>query len=315
MLGPFDYDREVHTHLLWAMEGFTEYYAALSLRRAGLVSFDDYLEHIGDQIQAYEKRPGRFVQSLSQSSFETWTKFYRPTADAANRQMSYYLKGELVGLCLDLEIRRRTDQRSSLDDVFKLLYQRYGRQGIGFPESVYQETVEEVATSSFQEFFDRYIESVDPLPLDGMLDNAGIKVIRRWKPRDPESGDQDSTEPVAWLGIEVKDDANHVGLDVTTSYSDGPAASLLSPGDRLVALNGYAMEKVADLEKRLQDDHRPGDLVNLHFFRRNHLETVPVVLGSSPPNQIKLELVNDLSGQQAALLRDWLHYAPIPPSV
>lgn len=305
MLGPFDYDREVHTHLLWAMEGFTDYYAGIILRRSGLFSVQDYLDRLKDRIQAYEKLPGRFVQSLAQSSFETWTKFYKPGPDSPNRQISYYLKGELVGLLLDLEIRQRSHNQKSLDDVLRLLYQRYGRKMVGFPESVYQETVEEVGQSSFEEFFQRYIESVDQLPLDEMLGAAGIEVRRRWKPAQDNDGGETSSEPLPWLGVDVKW-AEERYLEVSTSYADGPAANLIAAKDRLIALNDYLVEKPEDLTKRLQTNHRPGDVVRIHLFRRGKLQHVSVVLAEAPCDAMEVKPIQDASEEARSMLTAWL---------
>jgi predicted metalloprotease with PDZ domain len=310
MLGPFDYDREVHTHLLWAMEGITDYYAGILLLRSGLYTLKDYLDRLKERIEAYEKRPGRFVQSLSQSSFETWTKFYRPGPDSPNRQISYYLKGELVGLLLDLEIRRRSQGQKSLDDVLRLLYQRYGRESIGFPEAVYQETVEEVCQSSFEEFFARYIESVDDLPLDQALASAGIEIRRQWKTlADDDAKDSASDTPIPWLGVDLKW-TEHAYIDVTTSYSDGPAVDWLSPQDRIVALNGYALESPEDLTKRLQANHRPGDVVSLHLFRRGKLQQVTMALGQAPYDQISVIPAQNPNPDAKALLSSWLGVSP-----
>ncbi len=308
-LGPFDYDREVYTRLLWAMEGLTEYYAGLLLLRAGLYQFDEYLERLATAIQTYEQQPGRFVQSLSQASLEAWTKFYHPGPETPNLQISYYLKGELVGLCLDLEIRRRSEGKASLDDVLRRLYDRYGRKRVGFPEAAYQEMVEEVSQSSFDDFFRRYVDSVDPLPLDDLLSWAGLTVQRQWKPTGSESEpvDRSPTVPRAWLGVKLRW-AHRAYVEVETSYRNGPAASRLAPGDRIVALNGFWVEKPEDVERRIEEDHVPGDVVTLHWFRRGRLETQATTLGQAPPNDVKVAVSDPMSDDQALRLRQWLTY-------
>ena len=133
-LGPFDYEKEVYTGLLWVMEGITSYYDTLVVCRAKLFSAERYFKKTAERIQKYEDKPGRKRQSLSSSSFDTWIKLYQPNENAPNCQMSYYEKGELVGMCLDLEIRHRTRGRRSLDDVLRLLYAEWARKGKGFPE-------------------------------------------------------------------------------------------------------------------------------------------------------------------------------------
>jgi predicted metalloprotease with PDZ domain len=315
MLGPFDYNREVYTHLLWAMEGFTDYYAFLLLRRSGLYSVNEYFEFLADEIKALESQPGRLVTSLARASFDTWISLYHPTPDFPNRSISYYLKGSLVGLLLDLEIRRRTDNQRSLDDVLRLLYERYGARGVGFPEEVYQSTAEEVAGGSLADFFARYIYGVDELPLDDALGWAGLEILRRIKNADlrkddeEKDGHQDEEEapsdpPFAWLGVECRPNLDHI--EIRTVYDPGPSAGLLYPGDEIVAIDTIRVRTADDLQTRIRADWRPGDTVLLQLFRRGRLETVSVTVGQSPPNEYKIRRVKDPSATQRALYESWL---------
>ncbi|MBX5467914.1 MAG: PDZ domain-containing protein [Firmicutes bacterium] len=310
-LGPFDYDRENYTHLLWAMEGVTDYYAGLTLLWAGLDTPLRYLEGLGERIQAYEKTPGRFQQSLSQASLEAWTKFYKPSPDSPNRTISYYLKGDLVGTCLDLEIRRRTQGQRGLEDVLHRLWDRYGRHQVGFPESVYQETAEEVVGSSLQDFFDRYVDGVDPLPIDEYLGWAGLVVERGWRPLpDAEEGDAAGpagSPPVparAWLGVEWDPEAR--APVVRVSLVGGPAAELLYPEDEVVALNRVRVRTRDQLMTRLERDFQPGDTVTVTVFRRDELVEVPVVLGPAPYTKVVVRPRADASAAERALFEAWL---------
>jgi len=312
MLGPFDYSQEVYTHLLWAMEGFTDYYAYLSLRRAGLYTVKDYLTAIADDLKSYERRPGRWVMSLEQSSFDTWMQEYRPDADSPNRAISYYLKGGLVGLALDLEIRRRTHNQRTLDDVLRLLFERYGRHGQGFPEPVYQATAEEVAGSSLADFFGRYIRGVAEVPFDELLATAGLTVERITKNpdrhTDDEAGDADEDAtgdpPLAWLGIETRTEGTQVL--VATAYDPGPAAGVLYAGDTLLALNGFRVDDAEAWATRIRVDHAPGDTVDITMFRRGELIHRPVTLAAAPPNEYKLVRVKTPTPEQQATYAAWL---------
>ncbi len=309
MLGPFDYNKEVYTHLLWAMEGFTDYYAFLTLRRSGLYSVSDYLNALSKKLENYEKRPGKFVQSLAESSFDTWIKFYRPDEDSVNRTISYYLKGDLVGTCLDLEIRRRTGNQFSLDTVLRRLYERYGEKGIGFPESQYQDTVEEVGNSSFQDFFDKYIYGTEPIPIDEALLTAGLRIDRQYsklKEDDTENSDSFSSQfPSPWLGIDTKNDGGYPVV-VAQIYSTGPAATLINAGDQIIALNGYQVKKPDDIKNRLEYDHHIGDTVAVSLFRQGHLLTVPVVLAPKPFDKVRIVPVDNPDPGQKTLFESWL---------
>ncbi len=315
MLGPFDYNREVYTHLLWAMEGFTDYFATLTLRYAELFNTKEYLDNLADNIKAYEKKPGRLVQSLAESSFDTWIKLYKPDADSPNRTISYYLKGDLVGTCLDLEIRRRTNRQYGLDEVLRRLYDRYGAHGIGFPESVYQETVEEVAGSSFEEFFQAYINGTTPVPFETFLGYAGLRLERSYK--NPNADDDDTKDkkttgqPLPWLGVDIGT-GDHQTLVVKVSYTSGPAADKLNPGDQLLAINGYQVKTEEDLKDRITLDHAIGDTIEVSYFRRGRLETVSLVLGTAPPDEVKILPEENATEDQKALYEAWLR-APWKP--
>lgn len=302
MLGPFDYTQEVHTHLLWALEGFTSYYAALLLKRSGLYSAADYLEALAEDVKRYESQPGRFVMDLARSSFDTWLGEYHPNADTPNRAMSYYLKGSLVGLALDLEIRGRTGGQKSLDDVLRLLFQRYGQYGRGFPEPVYQEAAEEVAGGSLAQFFGRYINGVDPLPLDALLATAGLTLTRQTA--DPDGSSRRARRPDAWLGIISGTEGGRAV--VRTAYDPGPAAGVLDPGDQLVALNGWRIPSAEALAERVRADHRPGDQIELTLFRRDRLIPRRLALGTAPPNQYRVERVAHPTPAQRATYEAWL---------
>jgi predicted metalloprotease with PDZ domain len=118
-LGPFDYENEVHTKNLWIAEGVTEYYADLTLHRAGLITRDEYLDSVSDRIEELQTTPGRLVQSAEMASFDAWIKYYRPDENSINTAVSYYTKGSVVGLLLDARVRKATNGAKSLDDVMK----------------------------------------------------------------------------------------------------------------------------------------------------------------------------------------------------
>src|SRR5262249_40248150 len=131
---PYDLEREQYTSLLWAFEGITSYYDDLLLVRSGLISEQDYLEVLGRNITSLLRTPGRSHQTVSEASWDAWIKYYRPDENTPNAQVSYYLKGSLVALALDLTIRSRTRGRKSLDDVMRTLWARFGQTGEAVPE-------------------------------------------------------------------------------------------------------------------------------------------------------------------------------------
>jgi len=323
MLGPFDYNHEVYTHLLWAMEGYTDYYAYLILRRAGLVTADEYLEQQASDIKSLELQPGRNWTSLSLSSFNTWIAWsFPPSGDLPNRYISYYLKGGLVGMLMDLEIRRRTQNQKSLDDVLRILMERYGSKGVGFPEHTYQEVVEEVAGGPMADFFARYVEGVDELPFEEFLSQAGLELKRRVKNPDRRKGggdaddDGEADRPYGWLGVVYprsfnarSADSESGGARLQTVYDPGPSAGLLYPGDEVIAVDTIRVTSGRDLDDRVRANFAPGTPVKIHLFRRGRLEEVMVTVGQAPPNDYKITRVKDPTPMQKAVYEDWLSTA------
>jgi len=188
---PYDLDAENYTTLLWAFEGITSYYDDLMLVRGGLIDEREYLELVGRSITNLVRTPGRLVQSLADASFDAWIKYYRQDENTPNAHVSYYLKGSLVALALDLAIRGRTDGRRSLDDVMRALWRGHGRTGVGVPEGGVERIAEGIAGFDLKRFFDQALRSTGELPLVKLLASAGVKLAMR----SPDTqGDRDSRD-------------------------------------------------------------------------------------------------------------------------
>ena len=174
-LGPFDYDRENYTHMLWVSEGLTEYTANLLTLRAGFHTPEEYLNTLAGQISAVENTPGNRVQPVSEASFDAWIRFYRPNENSPNSQISYYDKGEVIGAVLDLMIIEATQGQQHLDDVFRLLYDQYYR-GLkrGFSDQEYQDAVAKVAGRRFDAFFRDCVYGTQTLDYATALGYAGL---------------------------------------------------------------------------------------------------------------------------------------------
>jgi predicted metalloprotease with PDZ domain len=299
VLGPFDYEREVYTTLLWVMEGVTSYYDTLVPCRARLFSPEKYFKRMAERIQKYEEKPGRRRQSLSESSFDTWIKLYQPNENAPNCQMSYYEKGELVGMCLDLEIRRRSRNRASLDDVLRALYDEFGREGRGFPEPEFKKTCERFA-GNLDRFFADYVDGVEDIPWNRFLGAAGVRLER--EPRKPEEGEKARRER-PWLGVSTQKVGGSAAVATVTEGSPAWDGGL-SPRDELLALDGQKVN-ADDWEKRLEE-YEPGDRVRVAVFRNGFLHELSVVLGRKENVTWTLKKVKAPTPFQRAVYEDWL---------
>ncbi len=298
-LGPFDYEKEVYTGLLWVMEGFTSYYEVITCRRAGVMPSKSALKVFAERIAAYADKPGRKHQSLSESSFDTWIKFYNPNEHTANSQVSYYEKGQLIGLCLDLEIRGRTKNRKSLDDVLRALWEAYGKRGVGFPEPEFKRTVERVAGSKFDEFWWDYIDGRVEIDFDAFLRHAGCRLAR--EPKREEDRKLPPTK--TWIGVAGGRAGDRVLVNSVRAGSPAEAAGICAR-DEIVAIGGVRVS-VEDWEKRIEE-RTPGERVPVAFFRGPALRELDVVVGEKENVTTCIKRVEKPTAVQRAIYESWM---------
>ncbi len=290
-LDRFDYTQENYTRSLWFMEGVTSYYDEIFPLRAEIYDAAHYLKLLAGHITRLQTTPGRLVQPLEESSFDTWIKLYRPNENSVNSQVSYYLKGQLVSCLLDLEIRLLSEGERSLDDVLRKLWNDYGSQGISFPESDLLAIIESVAGTSLADFFDRYLRSTDELDFDHYLASFGLKLVAQI----------DSEAP--YLGIRTQEKEGRTIIQNVELGSPAQQAGL-SSGDELLAIgiwkvtHGNFKDRLADLGV--------GAVVPVTFFRREELMSATVKLASSVPTGFTVEARDDATPVERERLRSWL---------
>ncbi len=302
-LVPFDYSQENYTSLLWAFEGATSYYDNLIVLRAGLMSASRYLTRQGETLSALHATPGRKVQTLAEASLVSWVKHYRPDENSPNSAISYYLKGEVVAVLLDLEIRRATNNARGLDDLMRLLWQRHGDES-GVPEDGVEAAASEVAGKDLSAFFDRAVRSTEELDYS-VFWHVGLEV--HFRPRESSSDKGGSPvrtkgdgKPKGWLGVTTKGSAT-----LATVVDGSPAQEAgLYVDDDVVALDGWRVDGAGLLARC--DDKSPGDTVRLTVFRRDRLLEVPVTLGQKPADAAWLARVEKPTDAQKAAYQAWL---------
>jgi predicted metalloprotease with PDZ domain len=306
---PYDLNREGHTTLLWAFEGVTSYYDDLGVLRSGSMKASDWCELVGQNITRVRVGPGRLSQSLADSSFDAWTKFYRQDEDAPNAIVSYYAKGAIAALALDLTIRQRTDGAASLDDVWKTLWERNGKPHVGVPEDGVEALAAEVAGIDLSEFFDLAIRGTADLPLEELLPHFGVTLTFRPAESASDKGgkkskkDADTLRKRGDLGARVVKGSH--GAKLANVYSGGAAhAAGLSAGDVVVAADGLRVTGT-DLVDRLARK-APGETATLHAFRRDELHVVEVTLQPPSEHVAVLELVEEPAPDVAARRLAWL---------
>lgn len=285
-----DLAAESHFEDLWAYEGVTSYCDDLALVRAGLLTPAAYLERVARAATRLERTPGRHRQSLAESSYDAWTKFYRPDANTPNAVVSYYLKGALVSLCLDLHLRAETDGAVDLGSVMRAAWHAHGRSGEPVPEHGLESLAEEVAGLDLSEFFARFVHGREDPPLADYLQPFGVRCERR-APSDPGEAAQSA------LGLRLE------AADTTrvAHVLDGGAAQRagLCPGDRLVALAGLTVSG-GTLAARLRP-YPAGVTLPLHVVRGEELLCLDLTV--APPPADTWHLAPDPGAGDAALAR------------
>ncbi len=311
---PYDLARESYTRQLWAFEGITSYYDDLALVRSGVIEPKDYLELLGRTITAVLRNPGRHVQSLAESSFDAWIKYYRRDENTPNAVVSYYAKGSLVALALDLTLRQR---ESSLDRVMRVLWQRHGQTGVGVPEDGFAAIASEIAGRDLGAFFALYVDGTEDVPLEDLLHDFGVKLQVRPGDGDGDRGGKPSKHAThdagaprrTWLGATVTG-----GREPTLEhvFSGGPAEHAgLAGGDAIVAIDGLRAS-AATIDSVLKNRHA-GTSVPVHAFRRDELIVTKLRLAEAPPDTCWLTLEAPIGADVRTRRDAWLGISPPPP--
>ncbi|KAG8149248.1 M61 family metallopeptidase [Burkholderia catarinensis] len=277
---PYDLTRENYTSLLWLFEGFTSYYDDLMLVRSGLMSQDEYFAALGRTVGGVLRGTGRLKQSVAESSFDAWIKYYRQDENATNAIVSYYTKGSLVALAFDLAIRAQTRNRKSLDDVMRLLWQRYGRdfyrgKPAGVEENEVEALIEQATGVALGRLFADAVHGTRDLPLGELLAPFGVTLA-------PEVASGAAAKPT--IGARLRG-----GADCTFAavYEGGAAHRAgLSAGDTLIAIDGLRVTGT-NLDALLAR-YRPGDKVEVHAFRRDELRTAKLKLDGPEVTRYRL---------------------------
>lgn len=298
-LGPFDYTKENYTKLLWVAEGITDYYSRVVLRRAGIVSDKEFLTQNARSFQQLQNTPGRLEMSAEESSFDTWIKYYRQDENSINSQVSYYDKGAILGLLLDLEIRKQSKGTRSLDDVMRYLYTDFYKKNRNYTPKDFQTISEMMAGSSLELFFAKYVRGREELDYNSALTAAGLRL-------DPTGGARNSVEK-AYLGADVAQEDDR--LMVLRVYAGSPAYEQgLNSGDQIVALDNMRANK--DFFDARIAEKRSGQLVSLTIFRFDDLSMLPIKLGGRIPPAYQIVPVANPSEEQKKIYQSWLAGPP-----
>ncbi len=291
-LGPFDYENENYTKLLWVAEGLTSYYEGIIMRRAGLVKADYVLKNESGVIEGLAGQPGRFQTSLEEASFDAWIKYYRQDENSVNNQISYYNKGDVVNFLLDIKIRAASGGTKSMDDVLKYLYEEFFKKGKNYSSEDYQKTCEMMAGVSLDQFFVRYVRGRDEIDYNSILNEIGLQLITRTRESD-----------AGYFGASLSESDGK--LTIRSLRADSPAYEAgFNSGDQIVAVNGYRASNA--MLTFFLGEKKAGEKLKLTIFRRDELRDVDVTLGKTPASGYLIVPVSDPTVEQQNLYQGLL---------
>jgi len=291
-LSPYRYQEENYTSLLWWFEGGTSYYDWLILRRAGLCTAREYLEHLATEFARLYDTPGALVQSLTDASFDAWIKAYRPDENSLNSTVSYYLKGELVCALIDLEIRNQTKGKKSLDDVLRHLWWNYGQRDVAVPESAMVSIFEAATGTHLAPLFARWIDSTAPLDADPLLATVGL-LFTQHAPRGTKSS----------LGVRIRRTAGRTFIERV--YRGGAAARAgFDKDDEIIAIAHKRLdgESLASLLRNVS----AGQEIEILACRDGQTFTRLVVLDPPRRTEGSITLQDKINTTQLQQLQAWL---------
>ncbi len=290
---------EAYSRDLWAYEGITSYYDDYMLLRAGLIDAPAYLDLLAEAATRLQRTPGRHVQTLADASFEAWIKYYQPDENTPNAAVNYYVKGALAALCLDLHLRLHST--TTLDEVMRTLWTRYGHDGKPVPESGLEQVAAELSGLDLRQLFDSMLRGTDELPLAELLAEFGVRaVLRPASGPGDEGGRGEAKAPPLWTGLQLR--AADTGIAQVLSDSPAERAGLAA-GDTLVAFDGLRISN-ANWAKLL-DGLAPEHPVDLHFFRGDELlqtRLTPV----APPLDTWVLTLAEAGAEKLERRRKWL---------
>jgi predicted metalloprotease with PDZ domain len=298
-LGPFDYEREVHTTGLWISEGFTDYYGDLGIHRAGLTTRDEYLRELSGLIESVQTTPGRLIQPLETASFDAWIRHYRPDENSPNVAMSYYTKGAVVAWLLDAKVRRATGGTKSLDDVMRLAYERHAGPK-GFTEEEFRKAVSDVGAAAAgapaAEWLKRVVETTDELDYREALDWFGLRFA-------PSGSARLAAGQYQWQGLRLRSDDGR--LLVSNVYRGTPAYDAgVIVDDEIVATGDFRVRP--DQWEGRVETFGVGQKVSLLVSRRDELKRIDLTVGKEPALEWRLTQAGCATEAQKRNLERWL---------
>lgn len=295
---PYNLNQETYTEQLWAFEGITSYYDDLILVRSGVISPQHYVHLLAQTLTRVQRQAGRHLQTVTQSSFQAWDKYYKQDENSPNAITSYYQHGALVALCLDATIRQRSENQANLDTVMRGLYRKWRESQQGIAEQEWQILAQEITQLNLNDFFEKALYTTEDLPLEHALKELGVEL--KWFAHNRQhqgayvNDFPEMIEAQADLACRFKQQND--GAILTHIFTDGSCENAqLKPQDKVIAVNGFACTNWLQ-----QAQTRVGDVHRIHYFRNGVLHDTTLTVQASKPETALLKITDKEK------LNDWL---------
>jgi predicted metalloprotease with PDZ domain len=290
-LGPFNYDEENYTRMLWVAEGFTAFYDNWIVRRTKHLTAEKYLEVIANEFTALANLPGAKVQSLSESSFDAWIKYYRRNENSGNNQVSYYDKGSVIALMLNLAIIKNSNGTQSIDDVMKYMYAKCeDGKAAGYTDEEFKSALEKYAGQNLDSFYADYIDGLKPIDFTGIAATAGLKIT-----------DLNAGKNEIYLGINTSNVSGKLMVTAISNVSAAYAAGL-NVNDEIIAIDNYRTDDII----KATANKKPGEAIALLVARDGLIKKVSFVLTKNANVKYKLEKLTEQTPAQEIIFKAWI---------
>lgn len=307
---PYQLEQESYTRQLWIFEGITSYYDDLNLLRSGLISLTQYLDLLAQTLTQVYRTQGRFKQSVAESSFDAWIRAYRPNENSPNATVSYYSKGAIIALGLDLILRQHSP--INLDHIMQTLWKQHGKPLKGLEEGEFERLLQKCSGLDLSDFFQRYVYGCEDVPIAALLEFIGIECQLRSPNNSEDMGGgqwQENPQSTPSLGLRFSPKTNDTEIGYV--YADGAAQSAgIAAKDQLLAIDGIKVSR-QNLDKQLQH-FKVGDSLTIHVFRGDTLRQFQLTL-RAVANTCVLRQKQQITPAQQQAQQAWLEntYAPL----
>lgn len=303
---PYVLSDKSFTKQLWAFEGFTSYFDELALVRSKVINLQQYLDLLAQTLTKLLKNPGRLSQTVLDSSFDAWIKFYQPNENSVNSQVSYYVKGSIIALAIDLCLRATSN--SSLDEIMQSLWRDYGQKDIGVPEDKIVALIGKVGGEKVQTLLNQALTTTEDIDLVPLLAYFGLTLnLRQAQGADDIGGKREiSLTPIkgAYLGITINKTQGKISISQVLHGSSGAKAGL-TVLDEIIAIDNMKVD--AESYDKFLKKAQPGQQVKITVFRQDKLKVLDATLGSIPVDTAQITVNSTLTDKQKTLLNAWLN--------